>query len=1817
MRSLLRRTLTLCGLMLALFAFGGPALAASPVAVLTCLSNPCGGPEGSTLNFSGTSSTGTNLSYKWSFEVANEWTSISDTPSYVFLKPKTYTVTLRVIDQFGATNDASRQVVITNATPQAIAYVTDASETKRYDNAYLRRNDPYTFYADESSDAAGGIVRYEWDWDYDGIDFVAESGGTQPYIPDKRFDSTGSFLVALRVRDDDTGGCDNNSPGCAITVMHVQVIGSGAIPKFTPPAPGFLRGQAVKFTDTSVPVSAAEPITKWEWDFDYTPSMGFVPELVETSSSGPNRSPTHAFKKARDYRVALRVTDGRGSEVAYATVTPVDVAPQAVLIVEKRDANNQPIILQPTSTDPAPTYEMDEDEKIDLDASTTTYTIDPGSLFFRWDDQFDLYNFTSFNANGNLGTGPYLLNWPPDNPRRNDCENRTDPKGRLYGVALRALNDNSLYTQVHARIRIKDVPPNPTITLSNGIAGSGDTLSEGDLGSFEVKDWARNKDPIVHVKWIWNYGGNPADFDDASKVDLEGGAALSKTTHAYNETGLIYLAAEITDSDGYKAVKSIPITIIDKPALALISMKLVPCDQDGLWSDLSAGSTQRANEGSRVCFTARRSTPAGSDGFKQFLWDTEYDGTTFVDRADTAAACNRIKGKCTYADWITCDADSACPGGKGDQGFTFGDGPSQAPRCIALCVLDSDWLPTLPKNCAPGNRNFTQLCFNIDNVPPVFDPAVRTRTLEVDVDSGFVFEEPMFATDQGGANDKLEYSILPVLPGTHAPNLVSISPDTGAFTWIVDNNEIVCPGDVVDFYTVRIQAKDKDNGVATLELHLRANKKNAPPVATSTQTTFLWKAGEPSVASPLSVQDSDSRCGNERIDFYVLSVSPPASWLTFDGDLKGTPPATAINKSYVLTVRACDSIYFRDNSRSDHCTTNQTYTVQVVDPQYVATCSFDPLPEQLPGKLCVQASKVDYPGADKDALSYVWSIGETAEPIAFLENTRSVAPALPKICFMASAVGDYTLTLHCDSTTHQGPMASTKITVGNLKPTAFLPLARSYPLGQKITLDASLSSDGNNQDGISGYIWTDERSRLSSAVSEKPSFNGLNVGLYDFALSVVDKNLGSSETLPVTIEVLDLAEGKKALPFATFVAAPCDNSGCKASNPAKIGDKAQIMLDAGNARQRGESLLDPNYVWRYVSGPAASESDLKAGYYENRKYQYLFTPPAIGIYTFELIVRDGTNASRPFLLSVPVSEAGRILPVANAGSSQRVVLQGEAGGVAYAKVALNGRDSFAQAAETIRYAWTQVGGPKVTLFDDTATTQAPNSAVQNPSFYAFKPGLYAFSLTVNSKPSEAAEEKTLTSAPSVTYVAVAALGGSNPVPVINSNATANPDGSFLTDPDKPFTLTATQVLGGTAPYTYMYSQLEGPSAPVEDWDNKVLTFTPDLRGQRSTFRLIVVDAQGSPSLPVDTRMTVRVQNNAAPRCIIPVGKQGLSAHVGDTAILDGTGTDDPENQPLTYVWEMISGPEPLLPADRTKLVTSVVPLEVGTYVFRLKANDGIEDCDLVNHPAQVTLSVIANIPPVANAGPDQTICVGTEVQLDGSASKSELDHAIQSYLWAIKSGTAFNIGELRTKNIPKPVVTPASVGTVVLTLVVSDGFKGGESEPDEITLIIDPCNCLDKDHDNYWAKADGSSCGDSSKPWDCNDTDPNKNAGILGSCDCVDNDHDGCGTGPECSGPDANDNNPQCCDIKDCPGCIDYDGDKYGDGPDCLGPDCDDNDASVHNTCVAPPSGKSGCAQDPSTPQDQPLAWLILAICLAALALTRKRGVTDPFLLLT
>lgn len=116
----------------------------------------------------------------------------------------------------------------------------------------------------------------------------------------------------------------------------------------------------------------------------------------------------------------------------------------------------------------------------------------------------------------------------------------------------------------------------------------------------------------------------------------------------------------------------------------------------------------------------------------------------------------------------------------------------------------------------------------------------------------------------------------------------------------------------------------------------------------------------------------------------------------------------------------------------------------------------------------------------------------------------------------------------------------------------------------------------------------------------------------------------------------------------------------------------------------------------------------------------------------------------------------------------------------------------------------------------------------------------------------------------------------------------------------------------------------------------------------------------------------------------------------------------------------------------------------GTDTFTYTVCDPAAACDTAT--VTVTVAPKPNTPPVASAGPDQTVTPGT-VHLDGTGS-NDADGDPLTYVWTQVSGPAVTL--LASTTATPSFVMPASGGPVVLLLTVSDGTA---TDTDTVTVL--------------------------------------------------------------------------------------------------------------------------------------------------------------------
>jgi hypothetical protein len=237
------------------------------------------------------------------------------------------------------------------------------------------------------------------------------------------------------------------------------------------------------------------------------------------------------------------------------------------------------------------------------------------------------------------------------------------------------------------------------------------------------------------------------------------------------------------------------------------------------------------------------------------------------------------------------------------------------------------------------------------------------------------------------------------------------------------------------------------------------------------------------------------------------------------------------------------------------------------------------------------------------------------------------------------------------------------------------------------------------------------------------------------------------------------------------------------------------------------------------------------------------------------------------------------------------------------------------------------------------------------------------------------------------------------------------------------------------------SRPAGSGATLSDTTAVQPSFSVDLPGTYVA-QLIVND--GSLDSAPDT-VTISTENSA------PVADAGAdqAAHAGETVTLDGSGSQDDDGDPLTFVWSFVSVPtgSTATLSDPTAVNPTFVADVLGIYFVQLIVNDGKLD----SSADTVSIST-ENSAPVAEAGKRQRARVGDTVTLDGSQS-TDADGDPITFSWSFASQPEGSIAKL-----PDPASTgdtfafvPDFPGTYVVQLIVNDG-----------TLNSDPDTCIVK-----------------------------------------------------------------------------------------------------------------------------------------------------------
>lgn len=586
---------------------------------------------------------------------------------------------------------------------------------------------------------------------------------------------------------------------------------------------------------------------------------------------------------------------------------------------------------------------------------------------------------------------------------------------------------------------------------------------------------------------------------------------------------------------------------------------------------------------------------------------------------------------------------------------------------------------------------------------------------------------------------------------------------------------------------------------------------------------------------------------------------------------------------------------------------------------------------------------------------------------------------------------EYIITLVVNDGKVNSPADAVKVLVKqvNKVPVANAGPDQSVPENTVVTLDGSTSTDGDG-DNLT-YLWTAPQGiTLSANNVAKPTFMAPEVAAntpFIFTL-VVNDGLADSPADQVVITVQQVNK----IPVAN------------AGPDQTVDENTQVTLSGlASSDGDGDALT---YLWSAPAGISLSS---------NTVAQPTFIAPEVMADTdfiFTLKVNDGKADSQSDEVIITVKQVNKA-PVANAGPDQ-VAFFGNV-------VTLDGTASSDFDQDALTYLWTSPAG--ITLNDPTAakpTFDAPDvSTFTN----------FVFTLVVNDGALNSAPDEVNVLARPENKIPVANAG---PDQVVNENTMVSLDGSLSADGDNdPITYKWTVPAGITL-------NLSNPAKP---------TFMATEVDVDTEYRITLVVNDGFADSPADEVLIKVLQVNTR-----PVANAGMNQNVTEGALvtLDGTGSTDPDGDPMTYLWTAPAGIT--LNSNTAAKPTFTAPEIKNTafLTFTLVVNDGF----INSTPDQVTIIVEnVNKAPVANAGPDQEVNEGLVVTLDGSASADPDEDAL-TYTWTAPAGITLSASNVAKPTFTAPEVTEAT--TLTFTLVVSDGLLN--SQIDEVVVTVNHVN---------------------------------------------------------------------------------------------------------------------------------------------------------------
>nr|WP_181919216.1 PKD domain-containing protein [Alkalilimnicola ehrlichii] len=589
-------------------------------------------------------------------------------------------------------------------------------------------------------------------------------------------------------------------------------------------------------------------------------------------------------------------------------------------------------------------------------------------------------------------------------------------------------------------------------------------------------------------------------------------------------------------------------------------------------------------------------------------------------------------------------------------------------------------------------------------------------------------------------------------------------------------------------------------------------------------------------------------------------------------------------------------------------------------------------------------------------------------------------------------------------------------------------------MGDTVVLDAGGSSTPNG-DGSLSYTWSliaqpeFSKAELEGSDTIATRFVADLPGRYVANLTV-DDGTRQSQPSRVTITATN--------PYPVAVVRPIYNE--------LLG--AQVTLDGTRSvPPSGADSAELSFRWTLTERPEESNATL----FDATTATPWLEADAVGTYSAELVVSHAGQSSEPAVVTVTVTPLNTV-PVADAGGDRSVP---------FGRVHLDGSGSYDADGDPLSYRWRfakAVHQPAVRYKNIPigSQTELADADTATPYFDPDLPGDYEVTLYVFDGTSRSAVSRA-----TITVEAPERDENTPPVAVLQYDGPDNAE---------PY-----EVEPGVGWQAYVYPasgsyDVDGdPLAHHWEWISYPNGFDPDgphvnLRrdnpGHRSAYFTpteqgeyvlqLTVNDGSVDSEPAQIVFNARLGANRPPVAVADA--DSITALVGSSVGLDGTGSYDPNDDPLSYHWRLIDRPDHSQASlsDPDSARPSFVPDEPGAYIAELTVRD---HHGLVSYPPdEVTvMAKTHNTPPVVN--PAMSRGLSTEQPFTLGQPFGAQSFGVRANAYDVDGDPLYYLFVLAQQpagsNLPEASdgngrvfwnLTPEVPGTYVFEVAVSDGI---------------------------------------------------------------------------------------------------------------------------------------------------------------------------------